>query len=256
MFILSKILGLLTQSLNWVIGLLLLGLLLQKHKPIMAKKLLWSALALLLLQGWQPAPDWVMHQLESRYPEYAPSANLGPFVGMVVLGGATESGRVSQAHAQPLFNGAGERLTAPIAAVLHNPHLKVIYTGGEGALWGSGPSEADRARIFFESLGLPAQRVQYEAASRNTYENAVLSAQLPGVDITQRWLLVTSAAHMPRSMLTFAKAGWNVTAYPVDFRTAGTIDWSNYTQRDGERHWDQVLYELVGIAAYKITGRL
>lgn len=256
MFILSKILGLLTQPLIWVIGFLLIGLLLQKRKPDLAKKLLWSALAVLLFLGWQPAPDWLIYQLESRYSEYAPSANLTPFVGMVVLGGATEAGRVAQAHVQPSLGAGAERLTAPVAAVLRNPHLRLIYTGGEGSLGGSGLSEADRARVFFESMGVSSNRVQYESASRNTHENAVLSAKLPGVDINQRWLLVTSASHMPRAMLTFAKAGWNVTAYPVDFRTADTIDWSDYTLEAGDGRWAYFLHELVGLAAYKIMGRL
>lgn len=256
MFILSKILGTLAQPLAWVAALLLLGLVLFSRKPLLARRLVGAALALLLLMGWQPLPDLLIRHLEQHYAEIPPQADLRTYAGMIVLGGATESGEVAQAHSQPLLNSAAERMTTPVAALLHNPHLRVVFTGGEGALLGSGPSEARRAQVFFDSLGLTGKRVEYESASRTTYENAVLTAKLPGVDTTQRWLLVTSAWHMPRSMATFVKAGWNVTAYPVDFRTGASTPWTAYSLREGVDRWQLVLHEWLGLAAYRATGRL
>jgi uncharacterized SAM-binding protein YcdF (DUF218 family) len=140
--------------------------------------------------------------------------------------------------------------------LLRYPHLRVVFTGGEGMLFGSGPSEADRAKVFFDSMGLTANKVEYESVSRNTFENAVLTAQLPGMDKTQRWLLATSAFHMPRSMATFTKAGWNVKAYPVDFMTGAEPSWTNFSLAGGASRWELVLREMVGLVAYKLTGRL
>lgn len=256
MFFLSKILGLLSEPLIWVSCLLLAALLLHSRKPAVARRLRWSALVVLLAVGWLPLPNSLIQHLEQQYAEIPPQADLRSYVGVIVLGGATESGRVQQAHTQPLLNGAAERITAPVVILRRNPQLRVLYTGGEGALWGTGPSEADRARVFFESMGLSHTQVAYESASRTTYENAVLTAQLPGIDITQRWLLVTSAWHMPRSMATFTKAGWNVTAYPVDFRTASTTPWTEYSQREGSNSWQLLLHEWLGLLAYRLTGRL
>lgn len=256
MFFLSKILGLLSEPLIWVSCLLLAGLLLHSRKPAAARRLRWSALAVLLAMGWLPLPNSLIQHLEQQYAEIPPQADLRSYVGVIVLGGATESGRVQQAHTQPLLNGAAERITAPVVILRRNPQLRVVYTGGEGALWGTGPSEADRARVFFESMGLSHAQVAYESASRTTFENAVLTAQMPGIDITQRWLLVTSAWHMPRSMATFTKAGWNVTAYPVDFRTASSTPWTEYSQREGSNSWQLLLHEWLGLLAYRLTGRL
>lgn len=256
MFFLSKVLALVTQPLHWVIVLLLLSLLTLKRAPIAGRRLLWAGMGVLLLMGWQPLPDMLIRELESQYAEIAPGADLHAYVGVVVLGGATEPGRVAEAHAQPLFNDAGERLTATIALLQRNPQLRVVYTGGEGDLLGSGPSEAERAKGFFVSMGLPVQRVEYEAVSRTTHENAVLTAQLPGIDTKQPWLLLTSAWHMPRSMGAFIKAGWNVTAYPVDFRTAPNTPWTTYSLKDGARDWQLALHELVGLLAYRLAGRV
>ena len=256
MFFASKILALVTQPLLWVFVLLLLSLLVLRRWPRAGRRLVGTALAVLVLIAWKPLPEAIIRQLESRYPEMAPNAKLEGYVGVVVLGGATESGRTQMAHVQPMLNDAAERMTGTVAVLRANPQLRVLFTGGEGALMGVGQSEAERAKMFFDSLGLSGPQVQYESASRNTYENAVLTAKLPGVDPTHRWLLVTSAWHMPRSMATFAKAGWNVTAYPVDFRTGTDSDWLDFSMAGGAVEWQLALHELVGILAYKLTGRL
>lgn len=256
MFLLSKILALLTQPIGWVAVLLVLALFWFKRKPRRARGLLALSIVLLLLLGWMPLPDALLRHLEGQYAEIAPDTDLRGFEGVIVLGGATESGLVSQAHVHPLVNDAAERMTAAVALMQRHPHLKVVFTGGEGALLGSGPSEAERARGFFESLGAKGPRMRYEAVSRNTYENAVLTAQLEGVEKTRRWLLITSAWHMPRSMGAFVKAGWNVTAYPVDFRTAPASPWTDYTFAAGISRWQIALHEYLGWLSYRITGRL
>ena len=255
MFLAFKIFALFTQPLAWVVALLLVSLW-ARNRPKMARKLVCVALALLLLIGWQPLPDLLIRQLESRYAELSPQADLKGYAGMVVLGGSTEPSYVAQAHVQPLLNDAAERMTAPIAMLRANPHLRMIYTGGGADLSPGVLSEAQRAKVFFDSMGLSGPAVVYETASRTTHENATLSAKLPGVDITQRWLLVTSAWHMPRSMATFTKAGWNVTAYPVDFRTGPTTPWTEYSLGSGLRSWQLVLHELLGTLAYQLTGRV
>ncbi len=255
MFIAAKLLDLLTQPLTWVMILLIASLLVQR-KPVLGRKLVGLALAVLLLMGWQPLPHWLIRQLEGQYLEMAPEANLTAYVGVLVLGGASEEGYVAQAHIQPLLNAAAERMTSPIAMLRRNPHLRVVFTGGEGSLLGSGPSEAERVSPFFNAMGVPPERVTYEAISRTTFENAVLSAQLPGIDTQQRWLLVTSAWHMPRSMGTFTKAGWNVTAYPVDFRTGSATPWTAYSLSEGVRNWQLLLHECLGWLSYRITDRL
>jgi uncharacterized SAM-binding protein YcdF (DUF218 family) len=257
MFFLGKVLALITQPLVWVVLVLLAAcaaLLLRRVRG--GLRLVLLALGLLAFTAWQALPNFLLHQLESRYAEIAPGANLQGYTGVIVLGGATASGRVQQDHQQPQMNDAAERMTAPVAMLRSNPHLRVLYTGGEGSLRGIGPTEAERAGKFFNTMGVPTSQVQYEDQSRNTYENAVLTAKLPGVNPKERWLLVTSAWHMPRSMATFAKAGWNVTAYPVDYRTGQTSDWLDFNLAGGASSWETALHELVGLLAYRLTGRL
>ena len=255
MHMLAKIIGLLTQPMVWVVAILVIGLWCNRRTPNKTSRWIYSAVALIVLLGWKPLPGMGIAQLERQYPEMAPGQDLSAYQGVVVLGGAMDAGAVAQGRLQPVLNGAAERMTAAAALSRSQPHLKMIFTGGEGSYFGSGPNEAQRAQVFFAAMGVPAQQVTMEDQSRNTYENAVLSARLSGVDVRQKWLLVTSAWHMPRAMATFQKAGWNVTAYPVDFRSTAHVDWTDYNTTGGLECWDLLLHEWIGLLAYRIAGR-
>ena len=256
MFLAGKLLAWATQPLGWVIGLLILAVLSHRRHPAWGRRLSLLALCVLVLIGWQPLPDALLRHLEQQHPVVAPDAKLGQFKGVVVLGGALESARVWEGNGQVALNAAAERMTMSAVLMRQNPHLLILFSGGEGDLVGHGPSEADRAAVFFDSLGMAKGRIRYESASRSTYENAVLSASTPGIDPTQPWLLLTSAAHMPRAMASYRKAGWNVAAYPVDFRAGLQTPWWEYSLSQGTQRWQLALHELIGYGAYRLVGRI
>ncbi len=233
MFFVSKIVALLAQPLHWAIVFLVIALVLPLRRPRLVRACQGAALTIVVLTGWEPLPDLLIRHLEQQYPELPPNADASAFDGAIVLGGALESGAIAADHSQPLLNDSAERMTAASALARKYPSMHMVFTGGEGEFFGTGPSEAQRAAAFFSAMGFPTARFTYEDRSRNTYENAVFTAQLPGVDPHKRWLLITSAWHMPRAVATFEKAGWNVTAYPVDFRTGNTTAWTSYSLARG-----------------------
>jgi uncharacterized SAM-binding protein YcdF (DUF218 family) len=255
MFFVSKIVALLAQPLHWVIALLALGLLLPRRAIGLSRTCQATALTMLLLIGWEPLPDLLIRPLEQKYPEIPPAADLSAFDGAVVLGGALESGTLARNHTQPLLNDAAERMTAASALAQKFPRIQMVFTGGEGEIFGTGPSEAERAATFFGAMGHPAARFVFEDRSRNTYENAVFTAEIAGVNKRKNWLLITSAWHMPRAMATFEKTGWHVTPYPVDFRTGEETPWTHYSLARGAELWQLAIREWIGIAAYRLTGR-
>jgi len=174
---------------------------------------------------------------------------------VLVLGGATESAYRWEGTLEPQMNAGAERMTTVLPLLRQAPTMQVLFSGGEGEYFGSGLTEADRARRIFAQLGVDTSRILFESASRNTYENAVLSARIPGVDPHQPWILLTSAAHMPRALAVFRKQGWNVTPYSVDFNAGLATPWTQYELGDFNR-WNAALHEYVGIAAYWLTGRM
>jgi uncharacterized SAM-binding protein YcdF (DUF218 family) len=73
----------------------------------------------------------------------------------------------------------------------------------------------------------------------------------------ERWLLVTSAWHMPRAIGCFRRAGFKVEAYPVD-RPARPIAEEllpSRTLAGGLHQTDQAIHEWIGLGAYWVTDR-
>src|SRR4029079_5186358 len=100
----------------------------------------------------------------------------------------------------------------------------IVFAGGSGSLFGNRPDEAQFASRLWQSLGIGASRIELENASRNTFENATMTKALVQPEPGQRWLLVTSAFHMPRAVGCFRRAGFAVEPYPVDWQTGGPAD--------------------------------
>ncbi|WP_372621864.1 YdcF family protein [Falsiroseomonas sp.] len=191
--------------------------------------------------------------LEARFPR--PAALPGPVAGIVVLGGAVEQ-QLTEAHGIPALNGAAERMTEAVALARRHPEARLVFTGGSAALIPGGPTEADTARRLFADLGVPAGRLTFEQESRNTHENAVLTHRLVRPGEGETWLLVTSASHMPRAMGSFRAAGWNVTAWPVNYTTGRDpgLWWQwPFPTRLNQAEW--ALREWIGLAAYRMMGR-
>src|SRR5262249_1616602 len=73
---------------------------------------------------------------------------------------------------------------------------------------------------FAELGGDPARVKIVEPHSRSTFEDALYSAALLKPKPSERWLLVTTAVHMPRAVGCFRLAGFQVQPYPVEFLTS------------------------------------
>ncbi|MGJ0392587.1 MAG: YdcF family protein [Methylocystis sp.] len=213
-----------------------------------------GAIVLLLLMGFSPLAGLLAVPLETRFPPLAGDAPAPD--GIIVLGGSVDE-NLSGVLNRVTLSEAAERLTAPIALKREYPAARLVFTGGTSALRGSPYTEAETVRKFWREVGLDRGDVLYEDKSRNTFENAVFTRDLVQPKPGERWLLVTSAMHMPRSIGIFRKAGFPVIAYPVDYRTTGEIQFVGMP-----RHASRSLsllefaaHEWVGLLAYRLTGK-
>ena len=146
-------------------------------------------------------------------------------------------------------------MTSFVALARKHPNAKLVFTGGSGRL-NQKYKETDTARELFTSLGLPASRVIYEDRSRNTFENGVFSHRLVKPQPSERWVLITSARHMPRSVGVFNKLEWKVLPYPVDYFTYGVgDDGLQFYLANGLKSFHSGLREWMGMAIYKFLGR-
>jgi uncharacterized SAM-binding protein YcdF (DUF218 family) len=253
-FVISKVLGFFAIPSNLVMSIGILGLVLLPTRFVRAGRwLAVTSLILLAILGLSPLGNMLILPLEERFPPW--NAADGAPAGIIVLGGAI-SPDVSAARSEVALNESAERLTVAAELALRYPNARILFSGGSGALiFGEGP-EAEFAARVFESFGIPRGRLLLEDRSRNTLENAILSKDLARPQPGERWLLVTSAYHMPRAIGIFREAGFDVEPYPVDWRTSGTADALRPfpTVGDGLRRTDTAVREWVGLVVYWLMG--
>jgi uncharacterized SAM-binding protein YcdF (DUF218 family) len=254
-FILSKILGFFALPSNLLIGIGLVGLvLLCTRFTRLASWLVVTSLVLIALFGLSPLGNALILPLEQRFPAW--DASRGPPDGIVVLGGVIAED-VSAARDAVALNEAAERITVAAELARRYPRARIVFSGGTNALIFDAGAEAAFAVRQLEALGVAHERITAEEQSRNTIENAVFSRLLANPKPGERWLLVTSAYHMPRAMAVFRAAGFAVEAYPVDWRTRGPADAVRPfgSLGDGLRETDAAAHEWIGLLAYRLAGK-
>jgi uncharacterized SAM-binding protein YcdF (DUF218 family) len=254
-FVLSKTFGIMLLPANFLIGLGVLGvLLLATRWVLLGRKLMVVSIALLAIGGFSPLGNWVLYPLEQQFPPW--DATKGAPDGIVVLGGPIDPD-LSLAHGVPAIGAGADRLIAAAALARRYPNVRLIYTGGSATLMSGDEREADYALQVFESLGIARDRVELERRARNTWENAEFAKAIAAPKNGERWLMVTSAYHMPRAVGVFRKAGFAVEPYPVDWRVGGRDDLWTFRKFaiDGLAILEISVREWIGLAAYRISGK-
>jgi uncharacterized SAM-binding protein YcdF (DUF218 family) len=255
-FALSKTIGILLLPINLLIVLGVLGVLLLATRWARFGRLLLAACMLLLaLSGFSPLGNLLMYPLETRFPPW--DASHGAPDGIVVLGGGIDPDP-SAAHGEAVFSNSAGRIIAAAMLARRYPNSRILYSGGNANfLSDTSAKEADYAVQVLEGLGVARERLLIEPNSRNTFENAFYSKALAQPKPGERWLLLTSAFHMPRAVGVFRKAGFAVEPYPVDWRLAGRNDLTRFSlsSEGGFSQTNLAVREWIGLIAYHLTGR-
>jgi uncharacterized SAM-binding protein YcdF (DUF218 family) len=253
-FVLSKAIAflLLPSNLLMLIGLAGVVLLATRWRRA-GLRLAVASLVLMLAAAFLPIGNLLLHALEARFPRWDPSH--GAPDGIVVLGGGI-SPELSFVHGEPVVGSDAGRIIA-LAKLAHAyPNARIVYTGGDASLLSSGFRETAFLGPLLDVMGVARAQVMREDRARNTAENAVFTKELVKPKPGERWLLVTSAWHMPRAVGCFRRAGFPVEAYPVSWRTGVRPSfWPGDDFGGGLARLDLAAHEWMGIVVYWITGR-
>ncbi len=253
-FVLSKSVNFFFLPSNLLIVLGLLGIVLMATRFKRAgKRLAVASVVLLALAGFSPLGGLLGHALESRFPTWD-SARGAPD-GIVVLGGAIAP-VLSQQYGDTMVNSDAGRVIAIAKLARAYPNARIVYSGGDASLRGNEPPEANFLYPLLDSFGVARERVMLELRSRNTAENAAFSKELVKPKPGERWLLVTSAQHMPGAVGCFRRVGFPVEAYPVAWRTLPRVSLRPGTVFSrGLARLDFSAHEWIGLFVYWLTGR-
>jgi uncharacterized SAM-binding protein YcdF (DUF218 family) len=236
----------------WVFGLLLYSFITKIETR--AKKLRIAAVIVLFVT----CNSFIVDELFRAYEPITPDHDLTNvhYDGAIVLGGI---GDIDLRLKKINFSHSGDRLFQTIKLYKTGRIDKIIYTGGSGSIEFPEKKEGLYVQKYLREIQIPDSAMIIESESRNTYENAIFTKKILGDSLlNSKFLLVTSAYHMPRSMAVFKKAGFtNLTAYNTD-RISGirrfTFDHLLFPNTDAAFKLRFLLHEWVGFLMYKIKG--
>jgi uncharacterized SAM-binding protein YcdF (DUF218 family) len=255
-FYLSKTVWFLAQPSNLLIVLFAAGIYLYwRGQKQAGARTVFAAALIYAVGGLSPLGNILIVPLEQAHVR-SPGPVMEAPQGFIVLGGAVDT-IVASTRDEVSLTEAAERLTEAVVLARRFPQAKIVFSGGNGALAYRGLTEAEVVRRFFLEMGVDLSRVTFEDRSRTTYENALFTKDVLGPRPGERWLLVTSAFHMPRALRVFRAAGFEVTPWPVDYRTRGYQDLIRLPPRSSEgwRRIDLAVKEWIGLIVYQLTGR-
>ncbi|HEV2630202.1 MAG TPA: YdcF family protein [Pseudolabrys sp.] len=252
-YLMSKFFGFFLIPLHFLVALGVVGVaMLASRQDRAAKVLMASSILLLAAIGFLPVGVALTLPLEQRFPPWTegPSAPNG----IIVLGGALDPD-ISKARHSFALSGGAERVTAGILLAHRFPNALLVFSGGD--VDPRKPREADISARFAEQMGVPRARLIIEDRSRSTAENAAFTKDRLEPKAGQRWVLVTSAMHMPRAVGAFRHVGFPVEAYPVDYTTTGPADAGHLSNsiEGGVIRTDAAVHEWIGLIAYRLLGR-
>lgn len=191
--------------------------------------------------------------LENRFPRPTLPERVS---GIILLGGSFDT-RVARTRGISELNEAADRVTATMTLARLYPDAQILFSGGVAAVLAHDVPETTSALRVLTDLGLDPARLLLDDRARDTFENALYAKRLASPVAGETWVLVTSAAHMPRAIGCFRKVGFDVVPYPVDYQTPGgaaVFSPSSATVRNLEKvHF--AIREYLGLLAYWLAGR-
>jgi len=252
-FVASKLFWIILEPGNLLLILLVLGLLrmaaTRRRKGMLLASFAGLALAAITVL---PLGQWAIAPLEMRFP----APRLPDRVdGIILLGGAVDP-VLTLAHGQVALNEAGDRITETFILAKRYPDSRILLSGGNGRLLPVGMSEAKTTEDLLVEMGVDEHRLVIEDRSRDTYENAVFSKEVADPKTGETWILVTSAAHMPRAVGCFRHAGWEILPYPVDYQPNGRWRFDYLDLGGSLVLFARAAHEWLGLASYYLTGRI
>ncbi|MGL5877118.1 MAG: YdcF family protein [Xenococcaceae cyanobacterium] len=260
----SKLLPLFLYPLGFTCLLLAIALFLSLRR----KRSRWLPLPifLALLVLWLSGNAWTTNYLvKSLEWQNLPPTEIPTADAIVLLGGATRS--PEEPRQMPEVLEAGDRVIYAAKLYKDNKAPTIVISGGRIEWKGGGaPESTDIARLL-EFMGVPTDAIVEEPDSLNTYENAVNVSKILQQKKIDRVLLVTSAIHMPRSLLIFKHQGIEAIPAPTDFliskQELSELGSTNegrilYLLPDTEKlhQTTQALKEYIGLLVYRLKGWL
>ena len=216
----------------------------------MTHMLIGAGVGLLLLLGYGVPFDFIARILENEYAAVLTADAYRDVHWIVVLGAGHSSSPDIAANSQ-VGPSALYRIVEGVRLHRAIPEGRILFSGG--VTLGVAP-DARIAADVASSLGVSPERIRLSLSPRTTAEEMACIREYIG---TQRFLLVTTALHMPRAMILANRNGLHAIPAPTDYHTRiSTKDGAVRLLPQLSSLWlaSATVHELLGIAVLHIQA--
>ncbi len=250
-FIASKILGVCTKPVLWVLALLLIAVC--SRNALRRKRILIATIVLLFVFS----NNWLLNVVTRQW-ELTQQIHSGHYTAVVVLGGYSKFDYRNQ---QLDFNDNADRLLNAIALKHAGLADYLVISGGSGNMANPDEREARLTLPMLLQYGIDTTHVLVEDQSKNTSENIRhTKTVLAQKGLQPPYILVTSAFHMRRTLAICKKEGLDVVPHCTNLyqQTAPHQNWDYYIIPDLRAlfGWERLSHEWLGMLSYKLTGKI
>lgn len=224
----------------FIVLFVLLAFLRKRQRAILTVSLSCSLGVYLL--SIEPVKDILLSPLEERYKKT--SITDGDVI-VVLGGGSYNTGVLTDDSLKRLLTGfvLQKKLNIPI-----------ILSGGSRI---TNLPESEVMKMVLIEMGLDKSKIYTDVNSRDTLGNAIFTKRICEANGFRRVILVTSAYHMPRSVLTFKQVGLQVIPYPTDFKMDKRYNiYSFFPKMNVLQDSTKAIREYIGLVSYYFHFRL
>ena len=251
-FIVSKILSYLLTPVFWVLALLIISLIVKDKRK--SKRLIIISVLLFYFLSNHYMVDVFLRGWE--YPvKNLPADNSYYDVGIVLGGGIITK---NDDDNRLIFRSSADRGLQALQLYKQKRIRKILITAGPGSLVYQDRYESSYYRDYLISIGVPANDILSDSLANNTHQNAVNSKMiLDKINPNGKFLLITSALHMRRSLGCYKKVGLKVTPYAVGRLSTSpyhNIEYLFIPDLDALQYWSFLTHEWVGYLIYRVSG--
>ena len=209
----------------------------RKNKKIFVLSFLSGFFVYLL--SIEPVKDFLLKPLETKYSQ--PKEVYGDVI-VVLGGGSYNTGILTEDSLKRILTGF----------ILHRKlNIPIILSGGSAI---TNLPEAEAMKGILNELGVDKSKIFTDVNSRDTFQNAFFTKKICEKYGFKKIILVTSAYHMPRSVMVFEKAGLQVIPYPTDFKMDKKYTiYSYFPKMNVLQDSTKSIREYFGILAYKLN---
>lgn len=216
-----------------------------------------SAILLFFMLG-----DWPYsgRDILRRFEEYYQVIEVPQDTFGIVITGGSLCLPETEARGSAVYHKTAGRLLEALKVAHTHPHTQIIFAGSK--------TESEEFLKLATALNVASQRIKVvdNPLIHHLEDAAVEAVKLAGDTKTQKWLLITSAFTMPRTISIFKANGWELTPFPVDFHTTGHSSdkkqlpflvriTASFQDRLGLLAWNCAWREIAGLSNLYISGK-